>query len=318
MINKHFMLGISDVLANDEQLCHSFKADKVSITHVAVGQHFNHVNIFWTTGEIDFQRVEVKLNSLIPLLTNKLIERNFMSNLPVIRFCFDRNKVNEEMLESAFKKLSVRSDPTGFVPPTKEATGYKLNNPYGPKQWSKRLVRFDAEFKEEQTARQENLLAMKMNYTYTKFTAPPDMALNYGGLDYEKFINQVNEKLRKVRSGGIDHSGDALPPAHWVDQPNLLPPPDGTDARDPKQTTEYRLQAMKNFVIGNRKKKRFSHKMEERAIEQHNQLISEHLEEARMRLQTKDSEVFDDVITENEEGENALWAEDDLQSRDDQ
>lgn len=312
MINKHFMQGISDVLAYEE-FYNVIKADKVSITHISVGQHFNHVNIYWTTGQVDCKQVEKKLNSMIPELAKKLIERNFMSSLPVIRFCFDCHKVNEEMLDSAFKTLSIRSDATKHVPPSKQATGYSLDNPYGPKRWSRKLVRFDEQFKEEQEARQENLLSMKMNYTYSKFEAPPDMALNCAGLDYAKYMNQVHERLRKVRATANSFVADPLPPAHWVDPPNLLPPPDGSSHRDPKLTTEYRLNAVKNFILGNRKKKFFTHKMQERVKDEHDQLIVEDLEEAKMRMQAQDAEAFNDIICEDEEEEEAnLWCDDDV------
>lgn len=296
MLNKHFMQGISDVLAY-EDVGKMIIENGVTITHVSVGQHFNHLSIFWTTSSVDFKTVESKLNALIPELTKKLIEKNFMSNIPAIRFIFDRNQINNEMLENIFKEFSIKSDPKEFTPPSKDATGYHIKNPIGVKQWAKRVAKFSEQFKEEQESKYNETMEMKMNYTYTRFEYPPDMALNFAGLDYESYINRVNEKLGKLRSKASNYVADPLPPAHWVENPDA-PPPEHLNVQT--KSNDERLNALKEFVIANRKKKTFARKIHAREEKEFETSIAEDLKDAKARMELKDktSLLYEDEVYE--------------------
>lgn len=316
MLNKHFMQGISDVLAFEEGIGKVIKENNVTITHICVGQHYNHLNIFWTTSQLEYKKVEASLNALIPTLTGKLIERNFMGNIPVIRFCFDTNQINTEMLDKAFSNLAIKSDPTAFTPPTKDATGYVVR-PMGAKRWAKRVAKFNEQFKEEQESTQQEQLAMKMNYKYNKFEAPKDMSLDFAGLDYENCMNRVCEQLRRIRSKTLQsEKTEPLPPAHWVEGPSVPPPDHLRFANDPKATTEYRLKSMKDFIVGNRKKKNYVFKVQAREKEEHIAFISDNLNEARDRIQAKDEEYFHDLVEEKDDLDEDLWQSEDSRSQD--
>jgi ribosome-binding factor A len=265
MLNNHFMQGISDVLANDT-LGTVLREYEVTITHVEVGQHYNILNIYWTTKRSDIHAIGVKLGELTGKLHKKMIEKNFMTVIPIIKFNFDRSKINIDTVNSLLAQdENLQTNPVSpqdFIPPSQAATGYHFLDPLGPRFRAKKVALFHQEFKEEQERKHNS--PDSVNYQTLKFVHPSDMKLDVQGLDYEKVMNVVLSRLKKARSQTNKFVADPLPPAVWVEEPKL--PPEHEVQRRKILDTTTRLSVMRQFIANNKRQK--SHKYRERIKEE--------------------------------------------------
>lgn len=252
MLNYHFMQGITDVLAN-EDIGKVVEENEVKITHVEVNQHYNILNVFWSTTKLDINAVATELKALTGILNKKMYEKNFMTLVPDIRFCYDKGIMSLDTVDSLLKKTGHKSTfkPQDFVPPTEVATGYHFMNPLGPRIRAKKVALFAEEFAKSQ----ETVYDDKINYKFTKFVYPPDMRLDAVGLDYEKIMNQVLVHVNRIRSDSRQnvHVADPLPPAVWIEDHRI--PTDHEKMQMQKPDTTIRLSTMRNFIIEHRRKR---------------------------------------------------------------
>ena len=254
MLGFHFMEGITDVLANDD-IGKVIKEQEVKITHVEVGQHYNYLNIFYTTTKTNKSAVAAKLKSIVGDLNRKMYEKNFMTLIPDIVFCYDQSKALiesvDEILKSKNSGIESSFKPQDFVPPTEVATGYHFMNPIAPRIRANKVALFVEEFRKSQ----EHVYDDKINYRTLKFVCPPDMRLDAVGLDYERIMNQVLAHMNRSRSDSRQnvHVADPLPPAVWIEDHRI--PPDHEKMREEKPDTTIRLSTMRNFIIDHRRKR---------------------------------------------------------------
>lgn len=301
MLNFHFMEGISDILAN-ESIGKDIKELEVTITHVEVGQYCHFLNVFWTTKQTDIQHVGEALNMMTGKLNKKLVEKNFCTVIPAIRFIYDKNKVTVETVEKVLRESGVEpsSDPRAFVPPTQAATGYHFLDPLRPRLWQKKVALFYKEFKDSQEIKFRD---KGINVMPQKFEAPRDMLLNMQGLDYESLMNQVLAKAKRARAplSSSPNVADPLPPAVWVEEQQM--PPDHLLSKPLDTTT--RLSTMRNFMVNNRRKKSKLHRDKIKdeqellgALSEVHTVAKDHLDNAYV-----DDSVAEEQDIEYEEGE---------------
>lgn len=253
MLNYHFMEGITDILAT-EDIGKVVREEEVRITHVEIGQHYNILNIFWTTDKANVTEVAARLKAITGALNKKMVEKNFMTVIPDIRFVYDRNKMSVESVDVLLKKSGLKPayNPKNFAPPTEIATGYQFRDPLGPRIRAKRVALFFEEFKKSQ----ETAYADEINYRNQRFVFPPDMRLDAQGLDYERLMNQVLAHMIRSRSEQCRHNvyvADPLPPAVWIEDHKL--PPDHEKMREQKPDTTIRLSTMRSFIVEHRRKR---------------------------------------------------------------
>ena len=265
MLSFHFMQGISEVFANEPELSRLIREEQIRVTHAEVGQHFNILNIFWTTDNLErISFIAQKLHDMVGLVTKKMVEKNFMTLMPTIRFVHDKSKASIEAVNEALTKSGLKPsfDPRNFAPPTELATGYHFLDPLGPRIRAKKVALFYEEFKESQEREYRD---KGVNYRTDKFTAPPDMRLDAQGLDYERIMNLVMANVQRSRADAKRrvYVADPLPPAVWVDEHQQ--PPDHEKARLEKPDTTVRLSTMRQFVIEHRRKRAKFFKEKERA-----------------------------------------------------
>lgn len=274
MLSFHFAQGLTEVLAH-EDINSIIKEYEVRVTHVEVGQHYNILNVFWTTTRLNRGEVAAKLNSIVGLLNKKMVEKNFMTLIPDIRFIFDTKKMSVDEVETVLRKTGLeplKSKPQNFVPPTEMATGYKFVE-MGPRIKSRRVALFVEEFKRSQ----ENAFRDrdKVNIRPGKFTCPPDMTLDAFGLDYEKIMNQVMSTMLRSRSQCRQNvpTADPLPPAVWIEDHKM--PTDHEKGLDLQPDTTVRLSTMRNFIIDHRRKRTKFFKEKEKQENEHLDSIAE-------------------------------------------
>ena len=111
MLNKHFLQGLTDVIATDAEIGSPFHKHQVKVTQVETGQHYNILNIYWSLPDDKLANVDSvgkELSSLAGILHKKMIERNFMGLMPRIRFNYDQNKAAIQVIESVGVQRNVR------------------------------------------------------------------------------------------------------------------------------------------------------------------------------------------------------------------
>lgn len=264
MISFHFAEGLTEIFANDDEIGAVIREEKVKITHVEVGQHYNVLNVFWCCGKFDTTSVAAKLISLTGKLNKKMVEKNFMTVIPDIRFVFDKSKMSIETVNELLNSTGIKYevDPHTFAPPTEVATGYHSMNLLGPRIRAKRVALFVEEFKRSQEAAFRD---KGINYQAGKFLHPPDMRLNAQGLDYARIMNQVLFHMQKSRADSRSnvYVADPLPPAVWIEDQTIKP--DHEKMREQRPDTTVRLSTMRAFILDHRKKRTKVHKEKERA-----------------------------------------------------
>ena len=286
MLNLHFMEGLSDILAN-ESIGTVIREEEVTITHVEVGQHFNILNIFWTTTRSDLTAVGDKLNKLTGILYKKMIERNFMTVIPVIKFNYDKNKTNIDVVnkllseDNTYKKYGRPSiDAREFIPPTEVASGYHFLDPLGPRRRAKRVALFEQEFKESQ---ERSYRDKEINYKTQTFVCPEDMRLDAQGFDYLKTMNIVLSRMKRVRSQSQPFVADPLPPSVWVQDHQL--PADHELLERKELDTTTRLSTMRQFIVDNRRKKSQKYRQRIKDQEEYYECLADVHEEAQMKIE---------------------------------
>lgn len=268
MISFHFAEGLTEILANnDDEIGDVIREEKVTISHVEVGQHYNILNVFWTTGKPDSSAVAAKLVALTGLLNKKMVEKNFMTVIPSIRFVFDTSKTSLQTVDALLKSTgeTIKVDPHTFAPPTEVATGYHFQNLLGPRIRAKRVALFFEEFKRSQEAAFRD---KGINIQSSRFVYPPDMRLSAQGLDYERIMNLVLSHMQKSRAetNRNVYVADPLPPAVWIEDKEI--PADHLKARNSRPDTTVRLSTMRSFIVDHRKKRSAFYKEKEKAKNQ--------------------------------------------------
>lgn len=312
MLNKHFIEGLTDVLST-EAVGQTISDYGVRITQVETGQHYNYLNIYWVIPEVTrVTEIGLKLNALGGELAKKMIERNFMTVIPIIRFNFDKNKVATENIYNALKhqqrdtKPDVNKPPVVPEPPTLDAKGYFRIDPLRPKLYQKKVLLFYEEFSKKKSAED------KSNYKIPSFKSPEDMNLVVFGLDYKQTMDKILANLKRSRAEhrGYNPVADPLPPSSWVSPSQ--PTPDHLKDKI-KLDTYDRIQIMKNFIVENKRKKDRMYRVSKAEKDDYYLSISDRLDSVMEKVQ---SDSFDqtspyDAPDHYEDEDDRKWLKDD-------
>ena len=78
----------------------------ITISCVKVSKDLKYSEIYFTTLNKDYKRIEIELNKASGFIRNELAKRLHLKRLPSIKFSYDNTAESSQKIEDIIKKLS--------------------------------------------------------------------------------------------------------------------------------------------------------------------------------------------------------------------
>ena len=78
----------------------------ITISGVKVSKDLKYSEIYFTTLNKDYKRIEIELNKASGFIRNELAKRLHLKRLPSIKFSYDNTAESSQKIEDIIKKLS--------------------------------------------------------------------------------------------------------------------------------------------------------------------------------------------------------------------
>lgn len=252
------------------------------LIQVEISSDYKTLYIFYNCRDETLPELANELYQIAGPLSEMISAEYFVSNIPKLKFVFDRYRSLTDQLEKLLKtadfgpnyKPKLNSE---FNIPQPEDAPFRPDHPVAPHIWS--LAKFD-----EKVASNKKPYDQSPQSAWPQCNYPSDMKLDTLGLDYKFLIDKVLFSLRRVRSTGraFNAVADPLPPSEWSQSE---PPVSFRNSNDPAYQYENRIKLMKKFIVDNRKKKLLLLREAKKLKREGYEAISERIEDAKERIE---------------------------------